>query len=395
MKKTRSNLRATWMMTPAAAVMLAMVLGAAVHPPPARGHSAPQEADLLTIEPVDYPAAEALGEAAAVRLAAERAVFAAELRRTAEYDPAAVNEAVERLEDGAVDTVQDNLERIASTLAALHEEFAAGYEHYRDGRWQEAADAWTPLLEEVVTLVKASYQHNTMPPYQYTITRFLQAECLARLGSLREAVIGYQVVFGKMPDNLTFSATARRRAANIYERTGRAHFAIPLIQQIAARHADLLSDEENLRLALKVEQLMAVDPYRLGARRAAEAARRLERFEIGELTQAAQQDIMQYLSQMMALAEEEERPFLEHMDVIAQGAEESTLREGANPDQFLTEMDVSMTGDDDWGALRPRERQQVLEQLYERYPQRYRDMLEAYYRRMSEAETREGAEQQP
>jgi len=39
------------------------------------------------------------------------------------------------------------------------------------------------------------------------------------------------------------------------------------------------------------------------------------------------------------------------------------------------------------GLARPRERQQLLQLFQETYPQRYRDMLEAYYRTMSKAET--------
>jgi len=342
---------------------------------------------LPPVEPIAYPAEAMLSETGREKLAAERKVFAQELLRSAEFDPDVVQQIIEALDNDAANTVPDNLRRIAEALARLNSEFAEGYEHYKAGRWQEASDAFAPLMEENIQLVKASYQHNTMPPFQYCITKHLWTECQGRLGNLRDLAIGYQVNFEKLPTSLTFAAVARYRCAKLYETTGRVHFAIPIYEGLAARFADSLSDEENLRLRNHIAVLKRVDPYRLAAAAAREASLRLERSETGKPTQHTQRELIDLLGKMMAMAEVEDRPFMEHTDVLAFGATAAELREGSNPDHFLTQLQVSMNTSDDWGKLRPRERQQIIEAFKQRYPQRYRDMLQAYFRNMSKAET--------
>ena len=51
--------------------------------------------------------------------------------------------------------------------------------------------------------------------------------------------------------------------------------------------------------------------------------------------------------------------------------------------------DVAIVGTDDWGSLRPREKQELIQMFSETYSERYRDMLEEYYRSISIAETKE------
>lgn len=341
------------------------------------------------VEPIDYPAPELLTETGRMRLEAERLSMQREFERNATWEPELIKKTAETMRAGATNTVQDNFIRFAKALAALHGPFTKAYELYQAGKYAETAQVMMDdrkLLKERVNLIKARFQHNTMPPYAYCLARTLHAECCGRQGQLSEMIIGYQVVYEKLPDNFTFSAAARMRAARIYEETGRAHFAIPIYRQLIDRFGGFLIDTEILRLTRKIAELERIDPYRAGALGAAEAAVRLSRSETGPLTQAPQKALLGQLAAMLALAEEEQRPFLEHTDTIALAGEKSSLRDGAPPSQILTPTDVSLSGSDDWGKLRPREKQQLLQLFNETYPQRFRDMLEAYYKTLSEAE---------
>jgi hypothetical protein len=393
------------MKTVLAAVLAAAALGAATPakaqgagpksaPPPAApapGKAAPApESPAKPVEPIDYPAPDLLTDAGRARLEAERLGMRREFERNAVWDPERIKKAVEAMDAGAANTVQDNVARFARALAALHDPFARAWALVQERKYGEAAEYMMEdrkLLKEVVRLIKARFQHNTMPPYAYGLTRMLHAECCGRVGQLSDMIIGYQVVYEKLPDNLTFSAAARLRTARIYEETGRAHFAIPIYRQLADRYGAFLTDTEVFRLVRKAAELERIDPYRAGALGSAESAARLARGETGPIVQATQKALIGQLNAMLALAEEEQRPFLEHTDTIALAGEKSLLRDGAPPGRLLTPTDVSLSGSDDWGRLRPREKQQLLQLFNETYPQRYRDMLEAYYKTLSDAET--------
>jgi hypothetical protein len=377
------------MMKSAASLLMIVALagralaGPAPEPAPAQ--------PLLRIEPIYYPAANATSAAGKERLRAERIVFGQELANNATWDPTAIQQAVAAMQEGAADTVEDNIARFGKALAALHEKFRAGWELYQAGKWTEATAAFAPLLKEKVMLIKARYQHNTMPPYSYTLTRFLQAECQARDGNLMDAVISYQVCADKLPGNLTFCASAQARAAQIYEATGRAHYALPFHKANAALFASQFTDLENLRLNTLISKMAANDPFRLALRTTGELEQRLAAADTGAETKALQDKLMEHLEYMLAEAEEEARQFLEHTEVIAKGALTGELREGAVPPELmLTNPTVAATGTDDWGKLRPREKQQLLQMFQEQYPQRYRDMIESYFKAVSEAETQPG-----
>ena len=63
------------------------------------------------------------------------------------------------------------------------------------------------------------------------------------------------------------------------------------------------------------------------------------------------------------------------------------LGDTARPDSPLSKTRPS-DGSDDWGKLKPREKQELIEAFKEMYPERYREMLEAYYKNLAESENR-------
>ena len=343
-----------------------------------------------SVEPFDYPHPALLSEAGRVRLQAERAAMQQELLGNAQYDPADVKAVAAAMHEGAKDTVQDNIRRFAEALAKLNEPFAKGWALYGQGNWSGAAGALEVLMRERVGL-KAHYQHNTMSPYCYVLTKFLYAECLGRLGNLRDTIISYQIIFEKLPNNLTFGAAARMRAIRLYEQTDRAHFAIPIYRAMAAKYADLLVDEEILALTLKRAALVGGDAFRQAVRRSAEVAHRLDRGESGGVARAAQADLIAMLRKMLVIEEEEERPFLEATQTITFGAKTGELKEGNPPTDLslLPVLDKALIGSDDWGRLRPRDKQKLMQLFHEAYPQQYREMLDAYFRNLSEAQSKQ------
>lgn len=69
----------------------------------------------------------------------------------------------------------------------------------------------------------------------------------------------------------------------------------------------------------------------------------------------------------------------------AQGAERSEERGGAGQIGELNEAPIARPGES-WGELPPAERERILQDLRERYPTRYRQLVEQYYRALAEEE---------
>lgn len=353
--------------------------------------SAPTDAPLVLvapIAPVDYPLPEHLTAAAKDRLQAERAVLANEFRANARYDPEAVRRAIAALEEGAIDTVQDNFRRFAKAVASLHEKFGEAHRLCGQGNYAEAAAVLEPFQVEKRTKIGPPPEALRMQPYSYAVAKMYYGECTGRQGNLLDAVLSYQIVAGGHPRNMTFGATAALRAARLYEETGRSHYAMPLYKSLAMNYADALIDEEVLRVRNGINRLVRLrDPYRLGLGRAAESEIRLCRREAGPATVEAQEHLFGLLNEMLAVPEEYPH-WYEHVEAIMWGGSEATLREGNTADIPPSAVEVVLSGSDDWGKLRPREKQRLIQMFNQAYPQRYREMLQAYFRNLSRQESK-------
>jgi len=339
------------------------------------------------LEPIVYPTPEMLTSAGRTRLRAEREILAAEFALRAALDPADIRRVVAEMERGAKDTVQDNFERMAKAFAAFHEEFRRAWGLYQAGRYAEVAAILEPYQQEKKKHTGPMPAHLRLQSYQYAIAKMLFGECSGRMGNIIDAVLSYEAVAMRHSGNLSFGATAMFRAAQIYENTGRAHYCLPFYKGLARHYADLLCDEQALAVRNRILRLTAEnDPYRLILRKSADSQKRLARADVSTATQLVQEELMAALNAAMAMPEEYPHWF-EHCEVISMGAETGKLREQAPPRLMGPNDMPPLAGSDDWGKLRPRERQQLLQLFQETYPQRYRDMLEAYYRTMSKAET--------
>jgi hypothetical protein len=126
-----------------------------------------------------------------------------------------------------------------------------------------------------------------------------------------------------------------------------------------------------------------------------DAARLLDRIETGEPTQKRQAEVVALLEQLIELAEKMEKAG----QGSGGGAGGAGGRAGGNnsnspaDDSFLPTGPTEIgrlrrvsRGDPDevWGELRDRDREEALQFLKDRFPTRYRELLEEYYRALSE-----------
>ena len=378
----------------------------------------------VRFEPILWPADDMVTELGAEVLKEERRYFADELRHLKEWIPdnmrgattrvwtrgqktmLSESHAIEhvpdmpadqveailaRLEEGARNTVLDNLQRFRKALAARVPVFAQALKEYEDGQHAKATETVSVLTKENVLHAFFLYQYDTLPPYIYCTVTFFEGECFARDGATHDALVRYLVVGkGKLPLSLTFSATARARIAEMYERSERTHFAIPLYQKLAAKYVGLLCDTEILRLHVRARRMMRQNSFRNIVTEAYDVRRLMDRGHSGPPVQDPQTAMLEL---MQGIINDEERDGRGNLQInwemtATEQFQRGGLQEGAAPLKFTFETDALMTGNDDWGKLRPREKQEVLQKFFQTCPEEYRAMLEAYFRNLSRAATK-------
>jgi len=151
-------------------------------------------------------------------------------------------------------------------------------------------------------------------------------------------------------------------------------------------------------------------PLEAVARRMDEAGRRLAAVDSGAETQDVQRGILALLDDLIRQAEQDASGQGQGQGQGQGAAQGQAAGAGRGPPQGtgrpaspatrsalvggetarphgLSQMRPA-DATDDWGRLKPRERQALLEAFQEMFPERYRDMLEAYYKSLSEAENR-------
>jgi hypothetical protein len=311
-----------------------------------------------------------------------------------EHVPEMPDEQVEQiltgLEDGAQNTVFDNLQRFRAAVAKRVPVFAQALEEFKAGQYVKATETVSVLTKEKVLHAFQKYQYDTMPPYVYCTVTFFEGECFSLDGALHDAAVRYLICCkGKLPLSLTFSATTRLRIAKMYERSERTHFAIPLYQSLAERYAEVLSDTEVLRLHVRARRMMRENPFRQIVAATHDVRRLMGQGRSGPAVQDPQAEMLKLMYGIINDAEADGRANLQiNWEMMASEEQfgRAGLQEGAAPTKFSFEQDVLQAGSDDWGKLRPREKQEVIQRFFASYPDEYRQMLEAYFRNMSRAE---------
>jgi hypothetical protein len=407
----------------AAALFLAVASAGSVSSRATRAEESPPPpgAPRTRLEPIQWPADGMITAKGAAMLRVERRLFAQELRTLKQYIPDNMRGAVSKqwgpwktmiseshaidhvpemtpeeiegivaeMEEGALDTVQDNVERFWAALARRVPVFAEGYRHYRAGAYDKAIEAVKVLTKEDVLHCFQVYQYDTLPPYCYCAVNFFEGVCHGLNGSLHDAHVRYQVIFrAKLARSMTFSLASRVRAADLYERSQREHFAIPIYQDLVERYADMLCDAELLRIHVKFRRMMSESRFREAVRLARDVGRLMDWEAMSADTQGRQEALVERMRTIINSLEGDGRAHLQINWEMDGGADSAGLQEGRAPEKFDFKKDVAAVGSDDWGRLRPRERQELIEAFMETFADEYRPMLEAYYRQMSQAETK-------
>ena len=372
----------------------------------------------LVVQPVMWPADDVLTPKAKQILREERKVFAEELRHLHEWVPDNMRGAVSRMwtragktmiseshaidhvpqmpadevekiiaemEAGARDTVLDNIERFRIAMCKRVPVFAKGYEQYKNGEYNKAVDTiHTALTKEKVLHAFHLYHYDTLPPFIYCVTTFMEGECYGRDGALHEAMVRYWIVKGKLPACLSLSAAARIRLADMYEKTDRHHFAIPFYQKLALTYVDCLSDTALLRLHVRSRRMMEENLFRRALDDVQTIARHMDRGNSGAAVQQAEARFVAALPKLATDYEGDGRGNLQiNWEMMGMPVNRAGLQEGGAPTKLDFKKDVAVVGSDDWAKLKPRRKQKIIQKFFEAYPPEYRDMIEEYFRAMS------------
>ena len=364
--------------------------------------------------------AEVLHQAKARRMSMERDQVAVEIREGLLFDPDKVELAIKQLMHKPKDSWEDNARRICRAFAVVDPRFGSAWAALEKGDYAAAAKLVKPLISKRDT------------SYLAAARRYCYAEALAGQGKYEDAVDAYTGLVKAMPDRFSFASVALLRAAAMYEKMHRRYYAMSLYKAWVDSFGLLdtkLADE----LSKKAERI--ADEYRdpLGtiAGWMEQASQRLARADSGRQTQQKQKEVIEMLDDLIAMAEEQSSNQGQEQSQQGQGqrkgrsqsqgagrskgkgkgkgkgnrsssgsgpavsigvpsspATVSRLVGGSSPRPAnLSEIRPSGPGDD-WGRLPRRERERLLETFKEGMPERYREMLGDYYRRLAAERSR-------
>jgi tetratricopeptide (TPR) repeat protein len=349
------------------------------------------------------------------RLTMERNQVAAEIREGLLFDPGKVEVAVTALSDGPKDTFADNAERICRAFALVDARFGKAWDHQVKGSFEAAAGAFKPLISERDS------------SYLSAAKRFCHAEALAGLGRGEDAVDAYLDLVKAMPDRFSFSALALLRAGKTYEKMNRLYYAMTLYRLWVDSYG-VLDGQTARELTEQAERIAADyrDPLNTLGNKMDEVQKRLVQIDSGRLTQQKQREIVAMLDDLIATAEERSSSSSSSQgqqgqkqgqgECSACGGQGCSQCQGqgqggksgpaagigvpSNPatlsrlvggavlrPQAVSEVRPS-DPTDDWGRLPPVERQKLLETFKETMPERYREMISDYYKKLAAEPTR-------
>ena len=348
------------------------------------------------------------------RLGLERKQVTAEIEQGLLFDPSKIVAVVKELSAGAKNTWADNADRICKAFAMVDRRFGKAWGLLEGGSYEAAAQAAKPLI---------SVRDTT---YFAAAKRFCYARALEGMGRDQDAVEAYTELVKDMPDRFSFSALALLNAGRTYERMHRRYYAMSLYQ-LWVESFGLLDPETAEQLATLADQIAAdySDPLGALAGKMSDVAKRLSEVDSGRSTQKRQKEIVAMLDDLITTAEESSSSQSQSQGQGKQGQGEcpSCGKKGCGGEcsgqgkggkqgpasgigipsspatvsrlvggavlrpEGLSEIRPS-DATDDWGRLPPRERAKLLETFKDAMPERYRDMIRDYYKRLASQEPR-------
>jgi TolA-binding protein len=129
------------------------------------------------------------------------------------------------------------------------------------------------------------------------------------------------------------------------------------------------------------------------AGRMSKVARQIEEGDTGDSTQGQQKEIVEIIDELIKRAEQQENQGNQQQkggsgkprgnDPSSSPAKESAVSPGASRVGDLRPKPKPKPGDA-WGQMRDKEREEVLQALKDKFPDRYKELLEQYYKQLAE-----------
>jgi len=381
---------------------IALMLLAAVVCPAHGAPVSPTKAPFEGVSPEQL--AELAADARPARLARERQAAAGEIASTQLYAPDDIEKARALLGAESEDTPAANVRRITEAFAAVDTRVADVMKLTGDGEHAKAAEVASSLIDPAGRR------------YADAVARLLNADALLAAGRADKAAEAYVQLVRAMPQKVSFAATAALKGAETYEKTGRMMYASRLYMWWVDNYS-FLDPACAEQLAEKIKSLRSQSENPLGAlvELMENVRARLADADSGTTTQQTEQQIVAILNDLIAMAAQQHNRNQNRNDEgkcphcgregcrgECRGAGRGQARgipvrpaspaptsvlpggEAAAPTGLTT---VRPDNDSDaWGELPIRRREKIVESFRQRYPQRYNEMLDAYYKRLAEPE---------
>jgi hypothetical protein len=335
-----------------------------------------------------------IAQAGPMLLEQEREAAIREIEDGLLFDPERIDLAVAHIGDDPQDTPADNIERIITAFAMVDQRFSSPVRAYRG----EDYDAAAMDVRAIINPAGAGYLD--------AAKRLIHAESLRRLGRDEDALEAYAELLDAMADKVSFASTAALRTGEVYEAMGRRLYA-GRAYALWLKHYGFLDEQLADELHEKVQQIQSEyeDPLGTLADRMAEVGRRLDESDSGAETQQREQQIVGMLGDLIASIEDSQgggggggggggapgsssgqSSGASNGQGNASNPRQQSVLPGDGQAVRPQGQAAQRTGGDDgaWGALPPRQREQLLEAFRQQYPDRYAEIVERYYRRLAE-----------
>jgi tetratricopeptide (TPR) repeat protein len=344
------------------------------------------------------------------RLAMERAQVKSEIEDDSLsmlFDEDKQKQAVKLLADNPKNTWEDNAQRIIQAYALVDARFGSAMALSAKGKHLESAQALKAIISDRDS------------NYFTAVKRYCYADELATLDNKDDAVEAYTDLVKAMPDRFTFASLALLKAGKTYEKMHRLYYAMTLYN-LWTQSFGLVDPEGSKELGAKADQIAKdyKDPLATLAGKMDDVTKRLSGIDSGRATQERQREIVTMLDDLIATAEEQSAASSSSsgnaskpgqgqkpgdasgqtpgggkkpgpaggVGIPTQGATESRLVDGAAARPSGLADVIKGESNDDWGKLPPMEQQKLLETFKETMPERYREMISDYYRKMAKSE---------
>jgi TolA-binding protein len=329
----------------------------------------------------------------------ERAAIANEIRSELLYDSARAAATAKELMESDAQTATAVVQAAASAFARVDKRFAAALDLLEQKQFSKSADAFYHLINPL-----------SRPLFAAT-AQYHRARAISQQGGdedLEKAAEQFEELAEKMQMHPAFALAAHLEAARLHDRLHRFLYAADRYQSALkiAEETGLATDAERKEAGERLAQLRGVAEDPLGAVASSMQAAHgfLGENETGARPQTKQQEAIALLDDLIKTLQDQQQQQENQQQQQQQQNEQqraqqqrqqgraqralaqptSPARVSALPPGATTpageQAPVHPTDETDaWGRLKQAERERILQDLKERFPDRYQEMLREYF----------------